>query len=354
MFTEVAEADEGLPVTNGWFLYTDKAVIADLGIGALETSLDEFSTELERSSSNFFVVTRLTSRVKKMKERALFGSIPLLLMALLVFAWMGLYLAMAAGLLARRRVSGYMTLRSRGLNVRQQLGVHVVEAAIVSVPTAIVAPIVSYLVIGLLGYLPVYDGISNGELLPVELRVSAWIWSFGGAIGTILVVTAASLFWDRSTEADSRSSDARPVGPPCFQRFYVDALVIGLSGILWWELAARNSAVISEGDIAPDLSMLWTPILIVFASSLATLRIFPVTMRLMASVGVRSNLTAVGQGFSNVALRPFFHGWPILDIAISISTAIVAGSVVSTLERSTTEQIYYDTGADIHITATGS
>jgi len=74
----------------------------------------------------------------------------------------------------------------------------------------------------------------------------------------------------------------------------------------------------------------------------------------MASVGDRSNLTAVGQGFANVARRPFSHGWPILAIAISISTAIVAGSVVSTLERSTTEQIYYDTGADIHITATGS
>ena len=170
----------------------------------------------------------------------------------------------------------------------------------------------------------------------------------------MLVVTVASSFWDRSTDADSRSSDARPVGAPWFQRFYVDALVIGLSGILWWELAERNSAVIGEGDVTPDLSMLGTPILIVFASSLATLRVFPAATRLLASVGVRSNLTAVGQGFANVARRPFFHGWPILAIALSISTAIVAGSVVSTLERSTTEQIYYGTGADIRITATGS
>ena len=354
MFTEVAEADEGLPVTYGWFLYTDSAVIAGMKLDALDSSLEEFGTELERSSSNFFVVTRLNSRVKKMKERALFGSIPLLLMALLVFACVGFYLAMAAGLISRRRVSGYMALRSRGLNVRQQFGVHVFEAAIVAVPAAIIAPLVSYFVIGFLGYFPVYDGVSNGESLPVELSVLAWVWSFGGAVGTMLVITVASSFWDRSTDADSRSSDARPVGAPWFQRFYVDALVIGLSGILWWELAARNNAVISEGDVSPDLSLLGTPILIVFASALATLRIFPVATRLMASVGVRLNLTAVGQGFANVARRPFFHGWPILAIALSISTAIVAGSVVSTLERSTTEQIYYNTGADIHITATGS
>jgi hypothetical protein len=297
MFTEVAAADEGLPVTYGWFLYTGNAVIAEMTLDVLDASLDEFSTELERSSSNFFVVTRLTSRVKKMKERALFGSIPLLLTALLVFACVGFYLAMAAGLISRRRVSGYMTLRSWGLNISQQLGVHVFEAAIVSIPSAIVAPLLSYLVIRLLGYLPVYDGVSNGERLPVELSASAWIWSFGAAVGTMLLITAASSFWDRSTDADSRSSEARPVGAPWFQRLYVDALVIGLSGILWWDLAARNSVVTSQrgGDITPDLSLLGTPILIVFASSLATLRVFPVVTRLLAGVGVRSNLTAVGQ-----------------------------------------------------------
>jgi hypothetical protein len=44
----------------------------------------------------------------------------------------------------------------------------------------------------------------------------------------------------------------------------------------------------------------------------------------------------------------------MLAFALSISTGIVAGSVVSTLERSTSEQVFYSTGADIHVTTTGS
>jgi uncharacterized membrane protein YedE/YeeE len=44
----------------------------------------------------------------------------------------------------------------------------------------------------------------------------------------------------------------------------------------------------------------------------------------------------------------------MLAFALSISTGIVAGSVVSTLERSTNEQVLYSTGADIHVTTSGS
>ena len=134
--TVVAEADEGLPATYDWFLITDKTAMADKTIEELETALVNVTAQLEDTITRPFVITEMDSRIESMKQRALFGSIPLLLMALLIFACVGFYLTMAAGLLARRRITGYMMLRSRGFNVRQQLGIHMIEAAIVSVPAA--------------------------------------------------------------------------------------------------------------------------------------------------------------------------------------------------------------------------
>ncbi|MDA1278861.1 MAG: ABC transporter permease [Chloroflexi bacterium] len=356
LYTTVAEADEGLPATYDWFVFTDKTVMADKTIAELENALEDLTAELEGTITRPFILTEMKSKLASMKQRALFGSIPLLLMALLILGCVGFYLTMAAGLLARRRVTGYMMLRSRGFNIKQHLGIHILEAAIVSVPAAAIAPLLSFVVIGALGYLPTYRAISGDAALPVEFAISEWIWSFGAAAGVTLLITVASSFWDRSTRAASRSSDSRPIGAPWFQRYYVDAMLVGLSGILWWELGTRSGVLVAEreGEFTPDLSLLAAPILIVIASSLVALRIFPIATRFLAGIAVRSSSTAVGLGLASVARRPFFHGWPMLAFALAISTGIVAGSVVSTLARSSDEQVFYSTGADIHVTTTGS
>jgi hypothetical protein len=356
MFSVVAEANAGLPANYDWFLYTDPVLMGDMTIEELKSEFEGFMTQIEDSIPRPFLITEMDQRIDSMKQRALFGSIPLLLMALLVLACVAFYLTMAAGLLGRRRVAGYMMLRSRGFNIRQQFGVHMIEAVFMSIPAAIVAPFLSILITGALGYLPSYSAITNGSTMPVELAASAWLWSFGAAVGTVLVITAASSFWDRSTLAASRSSDSHRVTAPWFQRYYVDALLVALSGILWWEVGARNGVVVSEreGDFAPDLSLLAAPVLIVIAMSLVALRLFPIITRGFAEVGTRLNSTALGLGLASAARRPFFHGWPMLAFALSISTGIVAGSVVSTLERSTNEQVLYGTGADIHVVTTGS
>ena len=356
MFTAVAEANAGLPATFDWFLFIDPVFMADMTIDELEIAFNDLSAELEDSIARPFVIAGMIHRIESMKQRALFGSIPLLLMALLILACVGFYLTMAAGLLARRRIGGYMMMQSRGFNVRQQLKIHAIEAAVISIPAGAVAPLVSFVVIGALGYLPAYRAITGGSAMPVELAASGWIWSFGASIGSAAVITAASSFWARSTLAASRASDARPVGAPWFQRYYVDAFLVGISGILWWELGARSEVVTAgrRGEFTPDLSLLAAPALIVVASSLVALRIFPVLTRVAARVGARSNNAALGLGLASVSRRPFFHGWPMLAFALAISTGVVAGSVVSTLERSANEQVLYSTGADIHVTTSGS
>ena len=356
MFGAVAKTNAGLPATFDWFLFTDPVIMADMRIDDLAVAYADLTAELDDSLARPFVITEMIARLDSIKQRALFGSIPLLLMALLIFACVGFYLTMAAGLLARRRINGYMTMQTRGFNVRQQLKIHAVEAAIVSIPAALLAPLVSIAIIAALGYLPAYRAITDNHAMPVELAFSGWLWSFGAAIGTAIVITVASSFWDRSTLATSRSSDARPVGAPWFQHYYVDAFLVGLSAILWWELGARSGVIAAErtGEFTPDLSLLAAPILIVVASSLVALRIFPVLTRIAARISLRSNSAALGFGLASVSRRPFFHGWPMLAFALAIGTGIVAGSVVSTLERSTNEQVLYSTGADIHVTTSGT
>ncbi len=356
MFSVVAEANAGLPASYDWFVYTDQTQLANESVSDLESAFAGLAEELEDGVARPFVITEMIPRIESMKKRALFGSIPLLLMALLILSCIAFYLTMAAGLLGRRRIAGYVMLRSRGFNVRQQLRIHLAEATFISLPVAIIAPFVSLLVISAVGYLPTYASITDGGTMPVELSPTAWLWSFGAAIGTVLVVTAASSFWDRSTIATARSADSRPVDEPWFQRFYVDAMLIALSAIVWWEVGSRSSALTSErgGEFSPDLSLLAAPVLIAISGSLVALRIFPIITRVFARVGQKSNSTAIALGLASVARRPFFHGWPMLAFALAISTGIVAGSVVSTLERSTNEQVFYSTGADIRVTTTGS
>jgi len=86
MFSAVAETNSGLPATYDWFLITDSVLMADMTIDELEIAYAELTADLRDSLARPFVITEMIARLDAMKQRALFGSIPLLLMALLVLA----------------------------------------------------------------------------------------------------------------------------------------------------------------------------------------------------------------------------------------------------------------------------
>lgn len=356
MFGPISEASAGLPATYDWFFYTDNDAISTISSGKLKRSFEKVTHELEESIARPFVITELQPRLDDLRRRAKFGSIPMILLALLIAGCSGFFLVMSSSLLAKRRDDSSAMLRSRGYDSNQQTKTQLAEALSITVPVGIIAPLLSLTTVSLLGFTPSYREISGGGLLISELSWTHWIWSLGASFPTALLISFSSSFWDRRSAAQSRAAAARPDEPPWFQRFYVDALLVVLSGILWWEISSRQEATTSTrtGSFEPDLTLLFAPVLIVVSSGLLLVRVFPYLVRYASNIASASRSSALMLGSAAVARRPYFHGWPMLTLALAVSTSIIAGTVISTLERSSEEQIQYFTGSDIHVVTTGS
>ena len=100
--------------------------------------------------------------------------------------------------------------RQPGQSTFQVMRVQLIEAgATVGIP-AIVAPFIAALAIGAAGRLPVFESLTNGENLPVELSPMAWVWAAGAAVTAFLIVLAPTLAVARSGVSNVEQARARP------------------------------------------------------------------------------------------------------------------------------------------------
>jgi hypothetical protein len=106
------------------------------------------------------------------------------------------------------------------------------------------------------------------------------------------------------------------------------------------------------------MTLLFAPAIFLIAVALVFLRVFPLLAKLISSVVSRSGSASISMGFWRLGRRPYWYSWPIILLVLTGGLGVLAGTLASTLERSSQEQVLYETGADIHIlpavSATGS
>jgi hypothetical protein len=350
----VGPSNSGLPMNYTRVLFTDPEEMSNTNPGVLVSAMNIFEANVAEDLPRATALLGARAATKRMDQKMLFLRLPALLLAALATSVVGYYLFLVAGLIARKRELETVMLRSRGLSTFQVMRVQIIESVVTVILPALVSPLIAFGAIGLAGRLPVFKSLTNGQNLPVELSVMAWVWAAGAAVLSFVIVLLPTLLVARSGVSNVDRTQARPDSPPVFQRLYFDLLVIVLGGLFLWEMTTRGVASTNrDGEVVTDPTLLFAPAMLLISVALIMLRAFPVITKSSLWIATRFTSASTAIGFWRLGRSPYWYAWPVLLIILGTGLGVMVGTLGSTLERSDREQIFYDNGTNMRVVPGG-
>ena len=343
-FTQMDSVYSWLLMVDTGRLNARNATLADLSIRLMESRL---STNL----FSYRQITELDSVLRLYDIRLFFSKLPMFVILILISVVVLYYVITLSSLVVEQQKGEIVLLKSRGASAAQVLSVYVVEGTTIAVLSIVVAPLLAATVISVLGVTPAFSGLSGGDRLGVAITPGAYLMSAVGGLLSFAALMIPAVQASRMSVTTFRQQSARPYSQPFYQRFYLDVLLLVIGVLLLRQLSEQGSVVAVGifGEIAVDQALLAVPAVILVASALVLLRLFPLFMRV--SSALLSSFLSAGLvlGIWQMARNPTHYARLSLLLILMAGLGIFAASFGGTLQRSFSERALYSTGTDIRL-----
>jgi hypothetical protein len=296
-----------------------------------DTALDEILAEAERS----LLVTRT--------------GVLLLIVQLAILAAYAIVLT--AGLLAEHRRNDTTLLRSRGAGPLQVAAIALVEAVVLAVPAALLAPFIAAAALGAFNMAGPLAA-AGVEIVP-QISTMAFVVAAGAALGAALLLVIPAFLAARSfVDEEGRRSRAetRTIG----QRLGIDLALLAVTLIGFWQLRLYGAPLTQsvQGTLGLDPLLVAAPAIGLLAGGVLALRLVPL-LAVAAEALTRRGRRLVGAlGAQQVARRPLRYTRAALLLMLAVSMGVFAISYADTWQTSQQDQAAYQVGTDVRVTAT--
>ncbi|MBN2472438.1 MAG: hypothetical protein JXN59_17055, partial [Anaerolineae bacterium] len=337
----------------GWRVLFDHTRLPYTAIPEATARLEGFAANMsaifappDARPINFVYETRLAPLlVQYAGEVSLLGA-PFGLLLLQIGALVLFFLVATATLVRRGERRELAMLQSRGAFDSQLILVRGVEAGLIAVACALLAPFVARWF--LVGLAPLFTGI---ERLPLAIDFSAFLFA-GLAAGFAFVALLATLRPVlRLPLILAGGSAARADAQPWWQRYYLDVLLVIVGGGALWRLLSVSSPLAGTqlGGLEADPLLLMAPALLFVALGSVLLRLFPGLMSLLARFFGRRDGLGGALATWQVSRESAHYGRIALLLTLAIGIGWFATSFRATVSRSHTDQARYAVGTDIRV-----
>ncbi|MDP7414243.1 MAG: hypothetical protein QF465_11560 [SAR202 cluster bacterium] len=340
-----------LDTTYGWLLVVDTDRLNAGNATFARASIEAMRRHLQATLFSYRQITELVDTIEEYDTRLFFSKLPMFIILVLIAVVILYYVVTMSSLLVEQQRSEIVLLRSRGSTSAQVLSVFVLEGATIAVLAVFVAPVLAAIVISFLGYTPAFSDLSGNGRLVVSLSSSAFLMSAVGGVFSFVALLVPAIQASRVTVATHRQESARPGTQPFYQRYYLDVLLLAAGILLFRQLSQQGSVVAVSifGAVAVDQVLLAVPAVILVASALVLLRLFPLTMRIASRLLSPVLPAGLVIGLWQMARYPTHYARLSLLLILMAGLGIFAASFGGTLERSFEERARYSTGADIRM-----
>lgn len=260
----------------------------------------------------------------------------------------GYALALTAGLLAQTRATETSLLRARGASPVQLLVATLIEAAMVTVPAAVIAPALALAALEALERL--------GPLAEIGLELSPTVSSAAYIVVAIAAVAAViGIGWPtwraaRASygEARGRSRQRRRTAA---QRSGVDIALVVLAALALWQLRGAGAQITSRigGRFGVDPMLVIAPSVGLLAGAVLALRIVPLLARVSERVVGAGRSVVPALSAWQVARRPRRYATSALLLIMAIGIGFFAAAYSATWLRSQSDQADFQIGADVRV-----
>ncbi|MFG2589271.1 FtsX-like permease family protein [Streptomyces sp. NPDC048438] len=298
------------------------------------------------------VRTSLPTVIDQIDRALLVSRSTIMIVAVQLVLLAGYALLLVARLLSSERGGETELLRARGGSRGRIASLAAIEALLLAVPAAVVAPLLAGPLTRLLA--------ARSELGRIGLRldggVDGTVWLVAGAVALVcaLAVVAPAL----SAGAGGRRG-TRAAALPTPVRAGADIGLLLIAGVAYWQLdrqtGASGSGALSgdrEGDLGIDPLLVAAPALALLAGTVLTLRLLPPAARLAerrAAGGRGLSAALAGWQFSR---RPLRGAGPVLLLVLSVAMGMLAIGQSASWDRSQGDQADFRSGASVRMVGT--
>ena len=332
-----------LPVRTGR-LNAGNADMALVSLGAMHSTL-------AANVSRYQQTTALDDALKEYDRRLFFSKLPMFVVLILIAVVILYYVVTLSSLAVEDRRGEVALLRSRGASSPQILAVFVLEGATIAAIAVLAGPIIAATAISLLGFTPAFSDLTGSGRLEANISASAYMMSALGGLFSFVALIIPAVQASQIGVTRHRQQSARPATQPAFQRYYVDVLLLLLGIFLFRQLREQGSVVATDlfGELAVDQLLLALPGLILIASAMVLLRLFPLIMNLGSRLMSPWLPAGLVMGVWQMARNPTHYARLSLLLILTAGLGIFASSFGTTLEASFRHRVLYATGSDIRV-----
>ncbi|MET7647623.1 FtsX-like permease family protein [Streptomyces sp. NPDC005426] len=262
----------------------------------------------------------------------------------------GYALLLVARLLSSERGGETELLRARGGSRARITSLAAIEALLLALPAAVVAPLLAGPLTRLLA--------DRSDLSRIGLRLDTgvtgqvWLIAAVTALACALAVVAPAL----AASAGGRRS-TRTAALPAPVRAGADIALLVVAAVAYWQLDRQTNGsgggALSgdrEGELGIDPLLVAAPALALLAGTVLTLRLLPPAAKLAErrAAGGRGLATALaGWQFSR---RPLRGAGPVLLLVLAVAMGMLAIGQSASWNRSQSDQADFRSGASVRVT----
>ena len=340
-----------MQATYAWLLITDTSRIHARNSADTLADIRQTNASLNATLGSFRQTTSLDNALAEYDRRLFFSKLPMFVVLVLIAIVILYYVATLSSLIVEDRRSEVALLRSRGATSTQILMVFVMEGLTIAVLSVLLGPILAAGVVSILGLTPAFSGLTAGGVLTVSLSSGAYLMAALGGLLSFAALIFPAFRASRINVTQERQRSARPTDLPLFQRYYLDVLLLIVGIFLFRQLTEQGSVVARNlfGEIAVNQMLLAIPGIILVASAMVLLRLFPIAMNIVSRVLSSWLPAGMVMGIWQMARNPAHYARLSLLLILTAGLGIFASSFSATLDRSFIERVLFFTGSDVRL-----
>ena len=314
-------------------------------------AIRNFNSILNTTLPNYRSDTVLSNILSEYKTRIFFSQIPMFVVLTLIAIVILYYVITLSSMAIENRRAEIVMLRSRGAGTDQILSVFAIEGASIALIVTAIAPLVAAITISLLGITPAFSNLTNGSLTSVSISLNSYYLSGLGGILSFIALIIPAFHASKTGVNEQRYQAARPSRILMFQKYYLDILLLLAGMFLFQQLSEQGSLIADDllgGPIANNI-LLSVPAIILLATGMISLRLFPLLMQIISKVLSPTLPAGVALGIWQVTRDPIHYSRLSLLLMLTAGLGIFSSNFGSTLQNSFKERVLYSVGSDIRI-----
>ncbi|MBW5446833.1 FtsX-like permease family protein [Cohnella sp. CFH 77786] len=334
----------------GWYYAFDLQDIRIRDLSPLIDQLQRLEITLNGMLEDTKVNLSFLGMLQEFRQTSLMLQAMLFALAAPVLAMVLYFITLCARQSLIRQRGEIAVLQSRGASPRQISALYAIEAAMLGAAALLAGPALAWYLAKAIGSSGGFLAFVGRKSIPVGFTPAAWLFGGVAALLAVAATIAPIRAYAGTSVVQHAQSRARADQPPIWQRFYLDVALLAASAAGWYLLRTGRLAAADTGGAAgadtiqPAIFVI--PALLIFASGLVCLRLFPLLLRIWNALAGRRMPVALYLTLTQLS-RSAAVFYPIMILLIlTIGLGVYDASAARTIDRNASDRVNYQYGSD--------